>query len=193
MSGRRLPKTLTREEAQALLAMPNLDTPTGLRDRCILELQYKAGLRVSECCKVHLRDVDWQDGFVRLRPEVAKYGHEAVLPLAEPSLDLLKRWKGVRRKLAAGAPFLFVTHSGRALIRQDIGAMVKRRAEKAGIERPVSPHVLRHSFATELLAEGFTIREVQELMRHRHLETTTVYLEVRPEHLAARVRERSRR
>lgn len=192
MSGRTLPKTLTRDEAEALLAAPNVDCPTGLRDRCIMELQYRAGFRVSECCKVHLRDVDWGEGFVRLRPEVAKYGHEAVLPLEQATMDWLARWKPVRRRLAKGAPFLFVTHGGRALIRQDIGAMVKRRAHKAGIERRVSPHVLRHTYATQLLADGFDVRQVQKLMRHRHLETTAIYLEVRDEQLAARVRGRRR-
>lgn len=192
MSGRKLPKTLTRDEADALLAMPNLDTPTGLRDRAILELMLGAGLRVSECCKLHLRDIDWSEGFVRLRPEVAKYGHEAVLPLDAQALDYLKRWKGVRRRLAGGAPWLFVTHGGRPLWRQDIGHMVTRRARKAGIERPVSPHVLRHTFATTLLADGFDIRQVQRLMRHVHLETTATYLEIRDEQLTARVRERRR-
>jgi integrase/recombinase XerD len=192
VSGRKLPKTLTREEADALLAQPNLDCPTGLRDRAVLELMLGAGLRVSEVCGLHLRDVDWQDGFVRLRPEVAKYGHEAVLPLDHRALDYLTRWKPVRRRLAAGAPWLFVTHGGRALIRQDVGSMVNRRARKAGIERPVSPHVLRHTFGTQLLADGFDIRQVQKLMRHVHLETTATYLEVRDEQLAERVRGRRR-
>lgn len=192
MTGRTLPKTLTRDEAQALLAMPNLDCPTGLRDRALLELMLGAGLRVSECCNVGLRDVDWREGFIRLRPEVAKYGHEAVLPLDAQALGYLTRWKGVRRKLAQGCPNLFVTHGGRPLIRQDVTAMVKRRARKAGIERPVNSHALRHTFATLLLADGFDVREVQRLMRHVRLETTATYLEIRDEQLTAKVRERRR-
>jgi integrase/recombinase XerD len=191
VSPRTLPRTLTREEADALLAQPNVDCPTGLRDRAVMELMLGAGFRVSECCKVHLRDFDWGEGFVRLRPEVAKYGHEAVLPLDARTLDWLVRWKGVRRRLAKGSPFLFVTHGGKGLIRQDVSAMVRRRADKAGI-RPTSPHVLRHTFATGLLAAGFDIREVQTLMRHKHLETTAIYLEVRPAELAAKVRGRER-
>jgi integrase/recombinase XerD len=192
MTGRTLPKTLNRDEVELLLAQPNLDAVTGLRDRAIMELMLGAGFRRGECCKVHLRDVDWSDGMVRLRPEVAKYGHEAVLPLDDRTLDWLKRWKGPRRQLAQGAPFLFVTHGGRPLIVQDVTAMVARRARKAGIARPVSPHVLRHTYATQLLADGFDVRQVQKLMRHRHLETTAIYLEVRPEVLAERVRSRRR-
>lgn len=194
MPPRRLPKTLTAAELDALLAMPNLSVPTGLRDRCVLEVMARCGLRVSECCGLHLRDVDWKEGEVRIRAEVAKGGREAVVYLDAPTLALLERWKTVRRPFGAGQPWLFVcvrqADRGQPLTRRAIYAMVRRRAAKAGISWAVHPHALRHTFATAALRDGFTISEVQALMRHARLETTAVYLHVRNEDLKAKVRAR---
>lgn len=191
---RRLPKTLSAEEAGRLMSMPNLACPTGIRDRSVLELMHRCGLRVSEVCGVHLRDVDWRAGEIRLRPEVAKGGREAVVYLDQQTLEGLKRWKEVRRSFGAGRPHLFVCvreeQRGEPLTRRGVYRMVRRRAVKAGIDRPVWPHMLRHSFATELLGEGFNIREVQKLMRHSDIRTTAIYLEVRDEQLRGKVRQR---
>ena len=191
---RTLPKTLTSEELDALLAMPNLEVPTGLRDRCIMELMVRCGLRVSECCGLHLRDVDWKQGEIRLRPEITKGAKEAVAYLDEPTLALLERWKAVRRHYAAGKPHLFVcirqAQRGGPLDRRRVWEMTVRRARKAGIERPVWNHMLRHTYATRLLSEGFTIREVQQLMRHDDIRTTVIYLAVHDEQLKAKVRAR---
>ena len=194
MPGRDLPKTLTGDELDRLLAMPNLDVPTGLRDRCVLELMCRCGLRVSEVCGLYLRDVDWRAGesaSVRRSRRAA-----ATLSCTSTSLTLalLDRWKAARRPLGAGKPHLFVAvrsaTRGAPLARRAVHKMVARRAQKAGIDRPVWPHMLRHTFATSLLAEGFTISEVQRLMRHADLRTTAVYLEVRDVDLARKIRRR---
>ena len=194
MPGRELPKTLTAEQLERLLAAPNLSVPTGLRDRCVMELMARCGLRVSECCGLHLRDVDWREGEIRLRAEVAKNGREAVLYMDEPTQRLLERWKDARRQFAAGRPHLFVcvrgAQRGDPLTRHGVYKMVRRRAAKVGIEHPVWPHMLRHTFATGLLARGFTISEVQRLMRHADLRTTAIYLHVRDEDLKAKIRRR---
>ncbi len=192
---RRLPKTLTAAEASALMAMPNLACPTGLRDRCVLELMHRAGLRVTETCELHLRDVDWTAGEIRLRPEITKGAREAVVYLDDGTLALLERWKIARRPYGAGRPHLFVcvrgAQRGHPLTRRAVYRMVRRRALKAGIDRPVWPHMLRHSYATDLLGEGtFSIVEVQKLMRHSDLRTTSLYLEVRDEQLREKVRHR---
>ena len=194
MPSRRLPKTLTAAEAQALMAMPNLSVPTGLRDRCMLELMHRCGLRVTETCELHLRDVDWSAGEIRLRPEITKGGREAVAYLDAQTLGLLERWKVARRPYGAGRPHLFVcvrgAQRGHPLTRGGVYKMVRRRAAKAQIDRPVWPHMLRHSYATELLGEGFNISEVQRLMRHSDLRTTAIYLEIRDEQLREKIRRR---
>lgn len=185
-----LPKTLTGDEISLLMARPNLDCPTGLRNRCMLELMHRSGLRVSECCGVHLRDVDWRAGELRIRPEVAKGGREAVLPLEASTVELLERWKAVRRSHAHGAPFLFVTLRGGRLNRHYVWEMTARYARRGGIDRAVWPHMLRHSYATELLHEGFDLREVQTLMRHADIRTTVLYTHLVDVELAAKVRAR---
>jgi integrase/recombinase XerD len=177
------------------MEMPNLAVPTGLRDRAILELMHRCGLRVSEACGLHLRDVDWSAGEIRVRPEIAKGAREAIVYLDEQTLAGLERWKLARRPFGAGRPHLFVcvrgAQRGDPLTRRGVYKMVRRRALKAGIDRPVWPHMLRHSYATELLGEGFNIREVQKLMRHSDIRTTAIYLEVRDEQLREKIRRRA--
>ncbi|HWF25148.1 MAG TPA: tyrosine-type recombinase/integrase [Solirubrobacteraceae bacterium] len=192
---RKLPKTLSAAEAHRLMEMPNLAVPTGIRDRSILELMHRCGLRVSEACGLHLRDVDWAAGEIRIRPEIAKGGREAIVYLDEQTRAGLERWKLARRPFGAGRPHLFVcvrgAQRGDPLTRRGVYKMVRRRALKAGIDRPVWPHMLRHSYATELLGEGFNIREVQKLMRHSDIRTTAIYLEVRDEQLREKIRRRA--
>lgn len=187
MAGRRLAKTITKDEAQRLLARPNLDAPTGLRDRCMMELMYRAGLRVGEVCGLQLRDVDWDEGIIRFS---GKGDKERTAYLDAPTLEILKRWKGVRRKYAARQPHLFTTLRGGPVNRKDVWEMVVRRAERAGIERHVTPHMLRHTFATELLGEGFNIREVQELVGHADVRTTQIYTHVMDAELKRKIRSR---
>lgn len=192
---RKLPKTLSSAELDALMATPNLGCPSGLRDRCVMELMWRCGLRVSEVCGLHLRDIDWQAREIRLRPEIAKGNKEAVVYFDDRTLGWLERWKIVRRPLAAGGPWLFVcvraAELGQPLNRHGVYRMMRRRTAKAGIERRVGPHALRHTFATELLGENFNLPEVQELMRHSDIRTTRVYLHVRDEQLREKVRRRA--
>lgn len=186
-----LPKTLHADHAAALLAKPNLDCPTGLRNRCLLELMYRGGLRVSEACALALRDVDWKAAEIRIRPEVAKGGREAVIYLEASTLALLERWKTERRRYAHGSPLLFVTLKGGQLSRHYVWEMTARYARRAGVPHPVWPHMLRHSFATELLREGFNVREVQDRMRHADIRTTVIYTHLANPELAAKIRARS--
>lgn len=190
-SGRQLPKTLTDDELDQLLARPNLGCPTGLRNRAILAVLHRCGLRASEACGLHLRDVDWKAGEIRVRAEVAKGGREAVAYLDPSTQEWLERWKLERRKHAHGQPWLFCTLRGGQLHRHYVWEMVSRYARKAGIGRPVWPHMLRHTYATTLLQEGFNIEEVRRLMRHTRLETTALYLEVRDRDLREKVRRRA--
>ena len=190
MASRTLPKTLTDDELDRLLARPNLGCPTGLRNRAILALLHRCGLRASEVCGLHLRDVDWKAGEIRVRAEVAKGGREAIVYMDQATQEWLERWKLERRKYGAGKPWLFCTLKGGPLHRHYIWEMVSRYARKAGIEDRVWPHRLRHTYATSLLAEGFNIEEVRRLMRHARLETTAIYLEVRDVDLRAKVRGR---
>jgi len=192
MAGRKLPKTLSAEEVEALMRVPNLAAPTGLRNRCMLALMHRCGLRVSEVCGLHLRDVRWRDGQLRLRPEIAKGGREAVAYLDPPTEELLRRWVEVRREYAAGKPHLFTTLKGGAVTRFYCWQMIRRYARRAGLEElRVHPHVLRHTYATELLREGFNVREVQALLRHADIRTTTIYLHVIDVELQAKIRARA--
>lgn len=190
MPARKLPKVLTADERDALLARPNVDCPTGLRNRVMLQVMYRAGLRVSEACGIHLRDVDWKTRELRIRPDVGKGGREAVLPLDDQTIAWLERWKPVRRRYANGAPQMFVTLRGGQVDRHYVWEMVRRYGRKAGIARGMHPHILRHTYATELLREGFDIREVQDLLRHADVRTTMLYTHVAPERLAAKIRAR---
>lgn len=191
MAGRKLPKTLSRDEVEALMARPNVDCPTGLRNRAMLALMHRSGLRVSELCGLELRDVKWQERQLHLRPEITKGRVEAVAYLDASSLELLERWKAIRRHYAARRPHLFTTLRGGPVDRRYVWEMVARYARKAGIERPVWPHVLRHTYASELLAEGFTVREVQHLLRHADIRTTSIYLHLMDADLARKIASRA--
>lgn len=189
---RRLPKTISRVEAEALLAAPNLRAPTGLRNRVMLELMYRAGLRVGEVCALRPRDVDAARGTVRI--EDGKGGDGTAYFDTASVSPLLEEWKRERRRLGVGgdAP-LFCTLQGGEVKTSYMRAMVKRMCKRAELDgRKVSPHVLRHSFATELLDEGFHIREVQEAVRHADLSTTMVYTHVLDSNLRAKVQRRKR-
>ena len=189
---RRLPKTLSRREASQLLAVPNLRAPTGLRNRCMLELMYRAGLRVSEVCALEMRDVDLTRGTVRI--EDGKGGDGTAYFDVGSVAPLIDEWKRERKRLGvpSSAP-LFCTLAGETIDTSYMRAMVKRIARRAGLDpSKVSPHVLRHTFATELLDEGFNIRQVQEALRHADVSTTMVYTWVYDAELRARIQRRKR-
>jgi site-specific recombinase XerD len=188
--GRQLPQVLAKEEVDALMRVPNLRAPTGLRNRCILALMHRSGLRVSEACGLHLRDIHWSESRIHVRRAVAKGGREAVVYFDQPTGALLERWVDVRRKYAARKPHLFTTLKGGPVSRFYCWQMMQRYARRAGIERSVHPHMLRHTYATELLSEGFNLREVQALLRHSDISVTGIYLHVLDSDLQAKIRAR---
>jgi integrase/recombinase XerD len=180
----RLPKTLSEAQVEALLAAPELDTPQGLRDRCMLEVLYAAGLRVSELVGLKIFAVGVNEGVVRV---MGKGSKERLVPLGEIAADWLQRYLAEARPiLLAGRSCdeVFVTRLGAAMSRQMFWRLIKRYALAAGIapER-ISPHTLRHAFATHLLNHGADLRVVQLLLGHADISTTQIYTHVARERL----------
>ena len=171
-----LPEVLTRDEMESLLAQPDLRDKSGRRDRCMLELLYAAGLRVSELCTMCVPDLDLQRGLVRV---FGKGSKERLVPLHDMMQQMLADYISACRPLfTPTGNQLFVNRSGRALTRQYVWKMVKKYALEAGIRRAISPHTFRHSFATHLLEAGHDIRTVQELLGHSDVSTTMIYTNV---------------
>lgn len=185
---RSLPKALSEREIEALLAAPDVSTPTGLRDRAMLELMYAAGLRVSELTGLAATAVNLRQGALRV---MGKGGKERLVPLGEEALHWLQRYLAEARPVLAGkrAPVaLFLSPSGPGAVeapsRQQFWQLVKRHAAAAGIDpRRISPHGLRHSFATHLLNHGADLRALQMLLGHASLSTTQIYTLVAREQL----------
>lgn len=181
--GRPLPSSLTEDEVESLLAQPNVDDALGCRDRTMLEVLYATGLRVSELVALTFEQVNMRQGVVRC---VGKGNKERLVPLGEISLDWLQQY------LLAGRPALlngkvtddlFPTRRGRAMTRQAFWYLIKRYAKQANIEKDLSPHTLRHAFATHLLNHGADLRIVQLLLGHSDLSTTQIYTHVAKERL----------
>ncbi len=184
--GRRLPKTLTQEEVERLLEAPaHRAGPQGRRDQAILELMYATGLRVSEVVSLNVSDADPVEGTVRC---VGKGGKQRVVPIrgedangvrppspASQALESYLREARPQLKPAAGERALFLNRRGHRLTRQRLWLLLKEYARLAGIKRSVTPHVIRHSFATHLLRGGADLRYVQELLGHASIATTQVY------------------
>ncbi|MGB9866820.1 MAG: site-specific tyrosine recombinase XerD [Bacillota bacterium] len=177
--GRKLPEFLSVEEVERLLAVPDASTPTGLRDLAILETVYSSGLRVSELVSLNVGDIDFSNGFVKV---MGKGRKERYAPLGSVAIGVLGRYleearpKLCRRGKKCNAVFL--NARGDRLSVRAVQHMVKRYARKAGIDRPVSPHTLRHSFATHLMAGGADLRAVQEMLGHQKISTTQIYTHV---------------
>ncbi len=181
--GRRLPDFLTREETVALLDAPNLDAPLYWRDRAILELLYATGMRVSELAELPLSALDLDEGFLTV---FGKGSKERLVPVGAPALRALTRYlREVRPALdrGAGKGRVFLNARGTALSRVAVWTMVKKSARRAGIHRNVSPHTLRHTFATHLLEGGADLAAVQELLGHTDISTTQIYTHVDREYL----------
>ena len=175
----RFPKTLSEKNVEDLLDAPDVDTPLGLRDRALFELLYATGLRVSELVGLKLFSLSLDDRVVRT---FGKGGKERLVPLGEVSADWLQRWiKEARPALLKGrtADHVFVTHRGTGMTRQMAWMLIKKHAATAGIPRErISPHVLRHAFATHLLNHGADLRVVQLLLGHADISTTQIYTHV---------------
>lgn len=177
--GRPLPGSLSEQDVEALLAAPDLETAQGLRDRAMFELIYACGLRVSELITLHLHQLNLRNGIVRVTGKGSK---ERLIPVGEVAQEFISdyitdsRPKLLRRQSSSEA--LFVTNRGSAMTRQAFWYMVKRHAKRAGIRKPLSPHTLRHAFATHLLNHGADLRVVQMLLGHSDISTTQIYTHV---------------
>jgi len=181
----RFPKTLSEQQVEALLAAPDTATPLGQRDRAMLETLYATGLRVSELVGLRTVEVGLNEGVVRI---VGKGDKERLVPLGEEARAWIERWlREGRRELLGARPSdaLFVTRLGGPMTRQMFWTLVKRHAVAAGIHAPLSPHVLRHAFATHLLNHGADLRVVQMLLGHADISTTQIYTHVARERLKA--------
>ncbi len=180
---RSLPHCLTIPEVEKMLEAPDLSTPLGKRDRALLELMYGSGLRVSEICSIPVNAFDPDEGFARVFGKGAK---ERVVPVGRFAVE------AVRNYLHGGRPFLskegtggelFLSIRGKAISRKMVWVLVRQYAQKAGIEKKVSPHGLRHSFASHLLMGGADVRSVQEMLGHADIGTTQIYTHVGSERL----------
>jgi len=174
---RRLPNVLTVADVEALLEAPDTSRPLGVRDRAILEVLYATGARVSEAADLKLHDVNFDFGFLRC---FGKGARERVVPIGRRATDALGEYlRTVRPALDRNAsPLLFLSKSGRRLGREAIWARVRKHARAAGLRKRVTPHTLRHSFATHLLQGGADLRAVQEMLGHANIATTEIYTHV---------------
>jgi integrase/recombinase XerD len=181
--GRSLPKTLSEDEVESLLNAPNTDEPLGHRDRTMLELLYATGLRVSELITLKQSQVNFNQGVLRI---IGKGDRERLIPLGEESQRWLEDFiDGPRMEilLERQTDYLFPTRRGNSMTRQAFWHIIKRYAEKASIQSTMSPHSLRHAFATHLLNRGADLRVVQLLLGHSDLSTTQIYTHVARERL----------
>jgi integrase/recombinase XerD len=176
--GASLPKYLDHERVGQLIQAPDAATPTGLRDRAMLDLLYATGLRVSELIKLRVADLDAYQGLVRV---MGKGGKQRLVPVGKAALAAVEEYRtGQREQLLAGrvSPFLFVTARGTCMTRQGFWKLLRGHGKQAGIFRSLSPHVLRHTFATHLLEGGADLRSVQTMLGHADIGTTQIYTHV---------------
>jgi integrase/recombinase XerD len=174
-----LPKVLNLSEVEALLESPGLDTPLSIRDRAMLEILYATGIRVSELIQLNLEDLHLTMGFIRC---IGKGNKERIIPIGKTASDVIEKYlKDGRPKLRSkqfSTEALFLNHHGNRLTRQGFWKILKGLAKKANIEKDLTPHTLRHSFATHLLENGADLRAVQEMLGHADISTTQIYTHV---------------
>jgi integrase/recombinase XerD len=177
-----LPKFLTEQEVENLLAQPKKNTPRSKRDKAMLELLYATGLRVSELVSLKLKDINLEQGYVICK---GKGGKERIVPFGHSAAGALKEYlqKGRPKLLKRDDPSLFLSSRGGPFTRQGFWKMLKRYGGQAGLEQKISPHVLRHSFATHLLERGADLRSVQLMLGHSQITTTQIYTHVSRKHL----------
>ena len=177
-AGRPLPASLNEDEVERLLDAPDAGTTLGLRDRAMLEVLYATGLRVSELVSLRMDQINRRQGVVRV---TGKGGKERLVPLGEAALEALDRYLDGPRMVTTGASLtsaVFMTSRGQGMTRQAFWYRIRDHARNAGIHKPLSPHTLRHSFATHLLNHGADLRVVQLLLGHSDLSTTQIYTHV---------------
>jgi integrase/recombinase XerD len=171
---RRLPRTLSMPDAAALVEAPDMTRPDGLRDRALLELLYASGLRASEALGLRIEDVNFRAGYVTV---IGKGDRQRLVPAGAQALDWVRRYlTSVRpRQVRRDCPALFLNRSGGAMSRQALWSLIRRAARRAGLRAAVSPHTLRHSFASHLLERGADLRSVQAMLGHVDISTTQIY------------------
>ncbi|MCH8820613.1 MAG: site-specific tyrosine recombinase XerD [Acidobacteria bacterium] len=176
---RTLPKFMSEEEVEKLLGQPDLTTPHGLRDRTMLEVLYATGLRVSELVQIRLEEMNREAGWVRT---FGKGSKERLVPVGDSAITFVEQYleeaRGHFLRKRAPSPYLFLTQQGRPMTRQYFWMLVTKYGEQVGIKRKLSPHVLRHSFATHLLEHGADLRAVQLMLGHADISTTQIYTHV---------------
>lgn len=172
-----LPKFLTLEEVESLLGRPDENDPHGVRDKAMLEVLYGSGLRVSELVLLKSEDVNLEEGFLLCR---GKGGKQRIVPLGGAACGAVRKYRAeVRPFLAKGdSPFLFLTRRGSPFTRQGFWKLLAKYGREAGLASKISPHVLRHSFATHLLERGADLRSVQLMLGHSQITTTQIYTHV---------------
>jgi integrase/recombinase XerD len=179
----RLPSVMTLGEVEELLRQPDARQPRGVRDRAMLELLYATGLRVSELVHLCVHDLNLEVGYLRTRGKGSK---ERIVPLGKTAIQALKDYLTGPRLLYPSRPsnpVLFVRRGGRGMTRQGFWKILKGYARAAGIQKRITPHMLRHSFATHLLERGADLRSVQSMLGHEDIATTQVYTHLSREHL----------
>ena len=175
----RLPKVLSIEDIELLISTPSLNKAQGVRDVAMLEILYGSGMRISELIELNLTDLHLTMGFVRV---FGKGGKERIIPLGRGALGACTSYlNGARQKLEGTnlkTEAFFINQRGKRLTRQGVWKLLKQHAEKAGIQQELTPHVLRHSFATHLIENGADLRAVQELLGHSDISTTQIYTHI---------------
>lgn len=175
----KLPKVLSIEEVDALIAAPDRAKPQGIRDTAMLELLYGSGMRISELIGLNIEDIHLTMGFVRV---FGKGGKERIVPLGRGALEALSKYlERARYDLQGNYPktdALFISQRGKRLTRQGCWKLIKQHAQKANIQKEMTPHVLRHSFATHLIENGADLRAVQEMLGHADISTTQIYTHI---------------
>lgn len=172
---KRLPRVLSVEDVDHLLEQPDLKNPAGIRDRAMLELLYATGLRVSELVSLKLNDINLETGYLKC---FGKGSKERIVPLGSVASKYIKLYQEHARKFLAANPrenTLFLNHHGRGLTRQGFWKIIKKYAEHSQAPLEITPHTLRHSFATHLLENGADLRSVQEMLGHADVSTTQIY------------------
>lgn len=177
-SSKRLPFVMSNEEVDELLEAPDISKDNGMRDRAMLEIMYATGLRVSELLSLRFRNVNMQNGLITV---YGKGNKQRSVPVSSFALEFLRKYIDGPRKRVKGSKdtdIIFLNRDGKALSRTYFFMQVKRYAEEKGIDSSVSPHTLRHCFATHLLENGASLRAVQEMLGHSNIATTQIYTEV---------------